>query len=68
MDETKQCYKELGYGSISLVGALGTAFDKASKDLAAKAKAEKLGGNFKGDWYQLGGVLIIKKGLHMLTF
>ena len=46
-----------------MLSAVGAAFDKKSRDLAGKAKEEKLGGNFKGDFYQMGGLLIVKKGM-----
>ena len=63
MDEKKQCYKDLGFGTLSMLSAVGAAFDKKSRDLADKAKTENLGGNFKGDFYQMGGLLVVKKGM-----
>ena len=61
-DAKKQCYKDLNFGTLSMLGAVGSAFDKKTRELANKAKEKNLGGNFKGDFNQMGGLLIIKKG------
>ncbi|KFM73067.1 Prostamide/prostaglandin F synthase, partial [Stegodyphus mimosarum] len=37
-------------------------FSKTSRDAVAKAKAENLGGDLKGDYYQVGGTLVVSKG------
>ena len=63
MDENKQCYKDLQFVSLGILGTVGAALDKESRDLADKAKKENLGGNFKGNFTQLGGLLIVKKGM-----
>ncbi|CAK8690679.1 unnamed protein product [Clavelina lepadiformis] len=62
VDEKKQCYKDLEFKTISLLGAVGSALDKKVRELADKAKKDSLGGNFKGDFNQMGGLLIVKKG------
>uniref|UniRef100_H2YBT3 Prostamide/prostaglandin F synthase n=1 Tax=Ciona savignyi TaxID=51511 RepID=H2YBT3_CIOSA len=66
IDEKKKCYTDLEFSSYSLLGALGTVLEKDTRDIANKAKTEGISGNFKGDWYQLGGVLIVKKGGEVL--
>ena len=62
VDEKKQCYQDLGYGTISFIGAIGSAVDKKTREMANKAKELGLGGNFQGDFNQMGGLLIVKKG------
>uniref|UniRef100_H2YBS8 Prostamide/prostaglandin F synthase n=1 Tax=Ciona savignyi TaxID=51511 RepID=H2YBS8_CIOSA len=66
IDEKKKCYTDLGFSNYSFMGALGAAVDKDTRDIANKAKKEGISGNIKGDWYQMGGVLIVKKGGEVL--
>ncbi|PRD24064.1 UNVERIFIED_CONTAM: Prostamide/prostaglandin F synthase [Trichonephila clavipes] len=44
---------------LSIIPALAT---KTSRDAIFKAKAENVGGDMKGDKYQVGGTLVISKG------
>ncbi|GFY68466.1 hypothetical protein TNIN_198301, partial [Trichonephila inaurata madagascariensis] len=62
IDSEKKCYTDLGYkrfGMLSILPALAT---KTSRDAIFKAKAENVGGDMKGDKYQVGGTLVISKG------
>ncbi|CAI5687559.1 unnamed protein product [Oreochromis niloticus] len=70
VDEQKKCYKDLGfkrrpeettpkYNAVSVVPA---ALGKKVRDVAAKASAEGIQGNFSGDLLQSGGMLIVAKG------
>lgn len=67
-DEKREVYQALGFSKFSMMGALGAAVDKETRDLNNKAKSAGLGGNFKGDLKQLGGLLIIKKGGEQLLY
>jgi len=62
VDEKKTTYKDLGFGQFTLFSALGAAVDKETQDITSRAKKEGITGNMKGDWYQLGGLLVVKKG------
>nr|XP_009860017.1 prostamide/prostaglandin F synthase-like [Ciona intestinalis] len=68
IDEKKKCYTDLEFSTYSFFGALGAAMDKDLRDIASKAKQEGFGGNIQGDWYQMGGMLIVKKGGEVLKF
>ncbi|MBN3307681.1 PGFS synthase, partial [Amia calva] len=62
IDEKKQCYKDLGfkrYGALSVVPA---ALGKKVRDVATKANAQGIQGNFSGDLLQSGGMLIVDRG------
>ncbi|GFS29626.1 hypothetical protein NPIL_414791 [Nephila pilipes] len=62
IDSEKKCYTDLGYkrfGMLSIVSALAT---KTSRDAIFKARSENVGGDMKGDKYQVGGTLVISKG------
>ncbi|XP_054719294.1 prostamide/prostaglandin F synthase-like, partial [Uloborus diversus] len=62
IDVEKKCYKDLKYkryGMLSLVPAL---FAKTSRDAVSESKASNLGGDLKGDYYQVGGTLVVTKG------
>ncbi|XP_066547559.1 prostamide/prostaglandin F synthase isoform X2 [Amia ocellicauda] len=61
IDEKKQCYKDLGfkrYGALSVVPA---ALGKKVRDVATKANAQGIQGNFSGDLLQSGGMLIVDR-------
>ncbi|EFB20666.1 hypothetical protein PANDA_013751, partial [Ailuropoda melanoleuca] len=71
LDESKQCYRELGfrrawtgplclrrYNGLSIVPA---ALGKPVRDVALKAKAVGIQGNLSGDLLQSGGLLVVTK-------
>ncbi|XP_035696379.1 prostamide/prostaglandin F synthase-like [Branchiostoma floridae] len=62
VDETKQCYKDLGYRRYNALNVIPAAASKKSRDVINKAKAEGIPGNFKGDLLQAGGTLIVGAG------
>jgi len=62
IDTEKKCFKDMSfkrYGMLNLIPAL---FAKTSRDAVAEAKAANLGGDLKGDYYQVGGTLVVTKG------
>nr|CAB3265205.1 prostamide/prostaglandin F synthase-like [Phallusia mammillata] len=66
IDEQKKCYKDLDYQQYSFVGALMAVKDKDTQLINQKAKKEGISGNLKGDLYQMGGLLVIRKGGEIL--
>lgn len=67
MDQKKQSYETLGYKRFGYIGILASLVCKASRDLIAKVRQDPtIGGDFKGDGLQNGGVLVIGKGGEVL--
>ncbi|KAI5622936.1 prostamide/prostaglandin F synthase, partial [Silurus asotus] len=62
IDETKQCYKELGFKRYNAFNLLPAALGKQVREIASKASNEGIQGNFSGDLLQSGGMLIVAKG------
>ncbi|XP_040888833.1 prostamide/prostaglandin F synthase [Toxotes jaculatrix] len=62
VDEQKKCYKDLGFKRYSALSVVPAALGKKVRDVAAKASAEGIQGNFSGDLLQSGGMLIVAKG------
>lgn len=62
VDEQKQCYKDLGFKRYTALSIVPVAVGKKVRDVAAKAKADGIQGNFSGDLLQSGGMLIVAKG------
>ncbi|XP_053724958.1 prostamide/prostaglandin F synthase isoform X1 [Synchiropus splendidus] len=62
VDEHKKCYKDLGFKRYSALSVVPAALGKKVRDVAAKANAEGISGNFSGDLLQSGGMLIVAKG------
>ncbi|XP_031590925.1 prostamide/prostaglandin F synthase [Oreochromis aureus] len=62
VDEQKKCYKDLGFKRYNAVSVVPAALGKKVRDVAAKASAEGIQGNFSGDLLQSGGMLIVAKG------
>ncbi|CAH1239361.1 FAM213B [Branchiostoma lanceolatum] len=62
VDETKQCYKDLGYRRYNALNVIPAAASKKSREVISKAKADGIPGNFKGDLLQAGGTLIVGAG------
>ncbi|KAM3878032.1 prostamide/prostaglandin F synthase [Diretmus argenteus] len=62
VDEKKKSYKDLGFKRYSAVSVLPAALGKKVRDVAAKASAQGIQGNFTGDLLQSGGILIVAKG------
>ncbi|GFR12880.1 hypothetical protein TNCT_81281, partial [Trichonephila clavata] len=63
IDCEKKCYTDLGYkrfGMLSIIHSLGNK--NILEMLFLIAKAENVGGDMKGDKYQVGGTLVISKG------
>ncbi|XP_068171847.1 prostamide/prostaglandin F synthase [Antennarius striatus] len=62
VDEQKKSYKDLGFKRYTAISVLPAAIGKKVRDVAAKAKADGIQGNFSGDLLQSGGMLIVDKG------
>ncbi|XP_035518001.1 prostamide/prostaglandin F synthase [Morone saxatilis] len=62
VDETKKTYKDLGFKRYTAISVVPAALGKKVRDIAAKAKADGIQGNFSGDLLQSGGMLIVAKG------
>ncbi|XP_017264115.1 prostamide/prostaglandin F synthase [Kryptolebias marmoratus] len=62
VDEQKQCYKDLGFKRYTALSVVPAALGKKVRDVASKASAAGIQGNFSGDLLQSGGLLIVAKG------
>ncbi|KAM3621300.1 uncharacterized protein V6R79_009226 [Siganus canaliculatus] len=62
VDEHKKSYKDLGFKRYTAISVVPAALGKKVRDVAAKAKADGIQGNFSGDLLQSGGTLIVAKG------
>lgn len=62
VDEQKKTYKDLGFKRYTAISVLPAAIGKKVREVAAKAKADGIQGNFSGDLLQSGGMLIVAKG------
>ncbi|CAJ1050522.1 prostamide/prostaglandin F synthase [Xyrichtys novacula] len=62
MDVEKKTYKDLGFKRYTAISVVPAAMAKKVRDVAAKAKAGGIQGNFSGDLLQSGGMLIVAKG------
>lgn len=62
IDEQKKSYKDLGFKRYTAISLVPAALGKKVRDVAAKAKADGIQGNFSGDLLQSGGMLIVAKG------
>ncbi|TRY76147.1 hypothetical protein DNTS_031479 [Danionella cerebrum] len=62
IDEKKQCYKDLGFKRYNAMNVVPAAMGKKVREIASKASAEGIHGNFSGDLLQSGGMLIVAKG------
>ncbi|XP_030585708.1 prostamide/prostaglandin F synthase [Archocentrus centrarchus] len=62
VDEQKKCYKDLHFKRYTALSVVPAALGKKVRDVAAKASAEGIQGNFSGDLLQSGGMLIVAKG------
>lgn len=62
IDEKKQCYKDLGFKRYNAINIVPAAMGKQVREIASKASAEGIQGNFSGDLLQSGGMLIVAKG------
>ncbi|KAM4588890.1 prostamide/prostaglandin F synthase [Odontesthes bonariensis] len=62
VDEQKKCYKDLRFKRYTALSIVPVALGKKVRDIAAKASADGIQGNFSGDLLQSGGMLIVAKG------
>ncbi|KAL7837736.1 hypothetical protein SRHO_G00274470 [Serrasalmus rhombeus] len=62
IDEKKQSYRDLGFKRYNAINVLPAAVGKKVREVASKASAEGIQGNFSGDLLQSGGMLIVAKG------
>ncbi|XP_065891016.1 prostamide/prostaglandin F synthase-like [Dysidea avara] len=62
IDEKKQCYKDLGFKTYNICNVFCALLSSTTRNAIAEAKASKIDGNFAGDGFQNGGLLIVSKG------
>ncbi|XP_048374393.1 prostamide/prostaglandin F synthase isoform X1 [Sphaerodactylus townsendi] len=62
LDETKQCYSDLGFKRYNALSIVPAALGKSVREVVSKANAEGIHGNFSGDLLQSGGMLIVSQG------
>ncbi|TNN66219.1 Prostamide/prostaglandin F synthase [Liparis tanakae] len=62
VDEDKKSYKDLGFKRYTALSLVPAALGKKVRDVASKANADGIKGNFSGDLLQSGGMLIVDKG------
>ncbi|XP_070207988.1 prostamide/prostaglandin F synthase-like [Littorina saxatilis] len=69
VDTKKETYKLLGFKRFNFLSIFPAIFSKVSRAAYSKAKAEKVGGDLKGDGMQTGGTMVVEKGgKTLLTF
>lgn len=62
IDMEKKCYKDLQYKRFGFLNLIPALFYKSSRDAISESRAAKTGGDLKGDYYQVGGTLVVRKG------
>jgi len=62
LDNDKQTFKKMGFGRFSFLSLFSLFRSKKWTDANSMAKKMNLGGNLKGDGFQLGGALIVDVG------
>ncbi|GFY71388.1 hypothetical protein TNIN_387391 [Trichonephila inaurata madagascariensis] len=62
IDVEKKCYNDLKYKRFGFLNLVPALFFKSSRDAISESREAKLGGDLKGDYYQVGGTLVVKKG------
>ncbi|XP_013178433.1 PREDICTED: prostamide/prostaglandin F synthase-like isoform X1 [Papilio xuthus] len=55
-------YHTLGFKRFNVVSIITSLFWKQSREAIAKGRGMGLGGDYKGDWVQTGGALLVEKG------
>ncbi|KAJ2943051.1 hypothetical protein O0L34_g18740 [Tuta absoluta] len=60
--EDQKTYQELGFKRFNIFSIIGSLFWKQSRDAIAKGKTMGLPNNYRGDWGQTGGMLLVGKG------
>ncbi|KAK2719959.1 prostamide/prostaglandin F synthase-like isoform X2 [Artemia franciscana] len=68
IDENEECYQALQLKRITPLNALPMVFSKSARNGIRQVKEQRVGGNLRGDGYQLGGVLIVRKGGDLVAF
>ncbi|CAB3245125.1 unnamed protein product [Arctia plantaginis] len=59
-------YQLLGFKRFNVVSIISSLFWKQSRDAIFKGRGMGLGGDYKGDWGQTGGALLVGKGGNLL--
>lgn len=62
VDEGKKSYRDLGYKRFSIISIWTALLSRISRAAMSEAKRHNISGNYSGDGFQNGGVLIIDKG------
>uniref|UniRef100_A0A8D0HHZ4 Prostamide/prostaglandin F synthase n=1 Tax=Sphenodon punctatus TaxID=8508 RepID=A0A8D0HHZ4_SPHPU len=62
LDETKQCFNDLGFKRYNVLSIVPAALGKPVREVVTKANAAGIQGNFSGDLLQSGGMLIVSQG------
>lgn len=69
IDAKKETYRLLGFKRFNFFSIFPALLAKTSRAAISKSKAEKVGGDLKGDGMQTGGTLVVEKGgKTLLTF
>ena len=68
IDIEKKCFKDMNYKRYGILNLIPALFSKTSRDAVSEAKAANLGGDLKGDYYQVGGTLVVAKGGEKVLF
>ncbi|KXN74276.1 hypothetical protein CONCODRAFT_76927 [Conidiobolus coronatus NRRL 28638] len=59
MDPKREIYKAIGATKLNPISGIIHVFNRSKKASAEVAKLNGLGGNFKGDGFQLGGTFLV---------
>lgn len=62
IDTKKETYKLMGFRRLNFFSIFPAIFSKNARAAYSKAKAEKMGGDMKGDGMQNGGTFVVEKG------
>nr|CAD7396498.1 unnamed protein product [Timema poppensis] len=68
VDTLKQAYKAMEFKRFNIFSILTALFTKESREAISKGKAEKLGGDLRGDGLQNGGAVIVSAGGSKLLY
>lgn len=62
VDDSKTCYKELGYKRYNWFNIWPSLLSKTSRDAYSASSKEGVTGNLAGDGLQMGGTLVVTQG------
>ena len=69
IDMNKGSYKAMDFSRMSKGGLFGAVMSKSARAFQKRAKALKVDGDKKGDWYQYGGAIVVdENGKDLFVF